>query len=86
VERFSRDDREEVRLRVATDPRLTAASAVRLLDDPRESVRRAATRHPRLPAGDLIRLLRDTDTAEIATTNPSLPVDVMRHMVRLLPA
>jgi hypothetical protein len=86
VERFSRDTNEEVRRRAATDPRLTAASAVRLLDDPRESVRRAAAMHPRLPAGVLIRLLRDTDNAEIAATNPSLPVEVMRRMVQLLPA
>lgn len=85
VERFSRDLGEEVRLRAATDPRLTAASAVRLLDDPRESVRRAAAMHHRLPAGVLIRLLRDTDNAEIAATNPSLPVNVMRRMVQSLP-
>jgi hypothetical protein len=84
VERLSRDVSEEVRLRAATDPRLTAASAVRLLDDPHEPVRRAAIRHPRLPARVLIRLLRDTETAEIATGSPSLPVDVMRQMVRLL--
>ncbi|MFF7725802.1 PE-PGRS family protein [Streptomyces sp. NPDC008001] len=84
VERFGRDTDEEVRLRAAQDPRLTAASAVRLLDDPSGRIRRAAALHPGLPARVLIQLLRDGETAETAAANPSLPVGIMREMLRLL--
>ncbi|MGW2599086.1 hypothetical protein [Streptomyces klenkii] len=83
VERFSRDADEEVRLRAAQDPRLTTASAVRLLDDPQAAIRRAAALYPRLPARVLSRLLR-SEAAEAAAANPSLPVDVMRQMLRHL--
>ncbi|MFI0815275.1 PE-PGRS family protein [Streptomyces sp. NPDC021098] len=82
VERFSRAPHTEVRLRAAEDARLSAASAVRLLDDADDRVRRAAARHPRLPGRVLVRLLRDADTAEDAARHPRLPVDVMRQMVR----
>ncbi|MCF3106671.1 hypothetical protein IPZ58_34655 [Streptomyces roseoverticillatus] len=83
VERFSRDADDEVRLRAAQDPRLTAASAVRLLDDAQALIRRAAALHPRLPARVLARLLRD-EAAETAAANPSLPIGIMREMLRLL--
>ncbi|MFJ2932985.1 PE-PGRS family protein [Streptomyces sp. NPDC087219] len=84
VERFSRDSHEEVRLRAATDARLTPASAVRLLDDPYERVRRAAAKHPRLPARTLIPLLRNSDTAYAAAQNPGLPEPVIARMIQLL--
>ncbi|MFI9723898.1 PE-PGRS family protein [Streptomyces sp. NPDC052396] len=82
VELFSWDSSEEVRYRAATDPRLTPASAVRLLDDPHGRVRHAAALHPRLPAGVLVRLLWDTDTAETAAQHPALPVAVMERMLQ----
>ncbi|GAA3805891.1 hypothetical protein ACFS5L_03640 [Streptomyces phyllanthi] len=67
------------------DPRLSPASAVRLLDDPRATVRHTATTHPRLPARVLVRLLRDRDTAGTAARNPALPVPVMHRMTGLHP-
>ncbi|MFE3658932.1 PE-PGRS family protein [Streptomyces sp. NPDC059165] len=82
VEAFSRDSDEEVRRRAATDPRLTPASAVRLLDDPHKGVRHAAARHPGLPARVLIRLLGDTDTARAAAEHPALPIPAMEQMLR----
>ncbi|MFG2530072.1 hypothetical protein [Streptomyces sp. NPDC048516] len=81
VERFSRDTAAEVRLRAATDPRLTVASAVRMLDDGHERVRHAAAMHPQLPARVLVQLLRDTDTAQAAAQHPMLPVAVMERMI-----
>ncbi|WP_239472493.1 hypothetical protein [Streptomyces sp. NEAU-S7GS2] len=84
MERFSRDTEAEVRLRAANDPRLTTASAVRMLDDPHEHIRHAAARNPRLPARVLVQLLRDTDTAQTAARHPSLPVAVMEQMIQLL--
>ncbi|MFJ6725848.1 PE-PGRS family protein [Streptomyces sp. NPDC091281] len=87
VERCGRDDAEEVRRRAAKDPRLTPASALRLLDDPSRRVRCAvAAGHPALPAGVTVRLLRDTDTAQDAARNPALPVPVMEQILRLLGA
>ncbi|MFE9558317.1 hypothetical protein ACFYOD_33200 [Streptomyces sp. NPDC006703] len=87
VERFSRDSNEEVRHRAASDPRLSPASAVLLLDDPHERVRYAAALHPRLPARVMIRLLRDADTAQTAARHPALPVPVMEQMLqRIQPA
>ncbi|QSY48834.1 MULTISPECIES: hypothetical protein [Streptomyces] len=80
AERAARDAHAEVRLRAATDPRLSAASAVLLLDDPREAVRAAAARHPRLPGGVLVTLLRRADAMGDAARNPALPEDVMRWM------
>ncbi|MFC9124464.1 hypothetical protein ACFTXO_32370 [Streptomyces sp. NPDC057067] len=82
VETFSRDSNEEVRYRAASDPRLSPASAVRLLDDPHERVRYTAALHPRLPARVLIRLLRDADTAQTAARHPALPVRVMEQMLQ----
>ncbi|WP_329275052.1 HEAT repeat domain-containing protein [Streptomyces sp. NBC_00691] len=84
VELLSRDGDEEVRFRAATDPRLTPASAVRLLDDPYEHVRHAAARHPGLPARRLIPLLRNRDTAYAAARNPGLPEPVVARMIQLL--
>lgn len=79
---FSRDAAVEVRLRAATDPRLTVASAVRMLDDPHDRVRHAAARQPQLPAGVLLQLLRDPDTAQAAARHPALPVAVMERMLQ----
>jgi hypothetical protein len=72
--------------RAAKDPRLSAASAVRLLDDPDRSVSYAAGLHPGLPARLLVRLLRDTDTdtAEEAARHPALPVPVMERLLERL--
>ncbi|MEV4940437.1 PE-PGRS family protein [Streptomyces zaomyceticus] len=84
VERFSRDRHEEVRHRAAVAPRLSAASAIRLLDDPHEHIRRAAAAHPRLPARVLVRLLRDSEAAETAAGNPALPVPVIERMIHRL--
>ncbi|MGA5198209.1 PE-PGRS family protein [Streptomyces exfoliatus] len=81
VERFSRDEDSEVRLRAAVDPRLSAASAVRLLDDGSDAVRYAAARHPALPARALVRALRDGDLRRCAVMNPSLPEPVMHWMI-----
>ncbi|MFD0855940.1 hypothetical protein ACFQ07_27120, partial [Actinomadura adrarensis] len=85
VERFSRDDDAEVRSRAAADPRLSAASVMRLLQDPDPLFVRQAVRHPSLPARVLVRLLRDPATAEAAASNPSLPHEIMRGMVRRFP-
>ncbi|WP_217250703.1 hypothetical protein [Streptomyces sp. AC602_WCS936] len=52
-----------MRLRAATDPRLSPTVVEDLLDDPTDWVRAADVRHPRLPAPTLVRLLRDPDTA-----------------------
>ncbi|MGW1224078.1 PE-PGRS family protein [Streptomyces sp. NPDC001515] len=82
VERFSRDRDGEVRHRAASDPRLTPASAVRLLDDPHEDVRHAACRHPGLPARTLVRLLRDPETAQAAAQHAALPTPVMEQMLQ----
>ncbi|MGA5069024.1 PE-PGRS family protein [Streptomyces exfoliatus] len=81
VERFSRDEDGEVRLRAAVDPRLSAASAVRLLDDGSHAVRYAAARHPALPARALVRALRDGDLRRCAVMNPALPEPVMHWMI-----
>ncbi|MFE2236568.1 hypothetical protein ACFXA4_28950 [Streptomyces sp. NPDC059442] len=77
---MGRDEAAEVRCRAAEDPRLSAASAVRLLDDGSEAVRCAAARHPALPARVLVRLLRDHTTAPWAAANPALPEAVMHGM------
>jgi hypothetical protein len=84
VERFSRDPGDEVRHRAASDARLSAASAVWLLDDPHAPVRHAAARHPRLPARVLTELLRDPETAQNAARHPALPVAVMRRMLHVV--
>ncbi|GAA3786812.1 hypothetical protein GCM10022403_021930 [Streptomyces coacervatus] len=73
-----------LRLRAATDPRLTAASAVRLLDDPVDHIRNTVVRHPDLPAQVLTRLLRDPDTARTAAGHPALPEEVLRWMAERL--
>ncbi len=76
--------RRRIGVRAAKDPRLTAASAVRLLDDPHGHIRHAAFWHARFPARVVVRLLRDPDTAEPAARHPSLPVPVMQRMLQLL--
>lgn len=81
VERFSRDEDGEVRLRAATDRRLSAASAVRLLDDGSAAVRCAAARHPALPARYVVRALRDRELGRDAVMNPALPESVMHWMI-----
>ncbi|MFD9367342.1 PE-PGRS family protein [Streptomyces sp. NPDC060020] len=80
VERFSRDADAEVRVRAAADPRLSAVTAVRMLDDPDGDVRATAARHPRLPVPVLVGLLGDEETAGAAARNPALPVAVMDRM------
>ncbi|MFE5711816.1 hypothetical protein ACFQ7J_13500 [Streptomyces sp. NPDC056501] len=81
MDRFSRDEDSEVRLRAATDPRLSAASAVRLLDDGSVPVRYAAARHPALPARPLVRALRDGELRRHAVLNPAIPESVMHWMI-----
>ncbi|MEU1420809.1 hypothetical protein [Kitasatospora sp. NPDC005751] len=71
-----------MRCRAASDPRLSAASAVRLLDDPGPGVRHAAARNPRLPAAVLVAPLREPDSAAVAAGNPGLPVQVLRALGR----
>ncbi|MET9695219.1 hypothetical protein ABZY81_43835 [Streptomyces sp. NPDC006514] len=66
-----------MRLRAATDPRLSPDSVVRMLDDPDGGVRALAARHPRVPVPVLVALLGDGATAGAAARNPALPVTVM---------
>ncbi len=86
VERFSRDEAPGVRLRAATDLRLSPVDAERSLDDPQDRVRAAAAALPRLPAARLARLLRDPATARAAARNPSLPAPVIARTIDRLRA
>ncbi|MFF0294559.1 hypothetical protein ACFYST_15200 [Kitasatospora sp. NPDC004614] len=101
VERLATDPDPLVHTPAAADPRLSPATALRLLaatePDPAGAdertappaaygLRRAVIRNPRLPVATLVALLRDRATAEAAAGNPAIPAPVAHRLIDLAAA
>ena len=81
VEQFSRDPHENVRRAAAENHRLAPDTAVILAADSDQGVQWRAWRNPALPPDALVTVLLDPRSANLAVSNPAIPVPVMHRMV-----
>ncbi|MCP2326938.1 hypothetical protein HDA40_005445 [Hamadaea flava] len=78
---YAEDPDPTLRQLAPRDPDADPLLVERLVIDPEPPVRQAAAAGPRLPIARLVALLGDPELAEVAATNPSLPVSEMRRIL-----